>query len=100
MPTRFIYSKIELDALFGDVAVHPVPPHARLGGIGRRRLEAFLQRETRPLTEGPGCHADNERQKRKLPNDSKRVFHGVSCSSMVSFNLDHGRDSRRCMAAS
>ena len=52
--------QIELDALFGDVAVHPVPPHAGLGGV-RRRLETVLERGTRTLTKGRSCHADAER---------------------------------------
>src|SRR6185437_203006 len=34
--------KIKLDAFLGDVAVHPMPPHARTRGC-RRRLEAGLQ---------------------------------------------------------
>ena len=34
--------QIELDALLGDVAVHPVPPYAGAGTLGRR-FEAALQ---------------------------------------------------------
>jgi hypothetical protein len=40
--------EVELDAFFGDVAVHPVPPNSRLGRIGRT-LESFFQRRRRIL---------------------------------------------------
>lgn len=43
MPTRFIHSKSSLIPSLGDVAIHPVPPDARLGGVGRI-LKSFFER--------------------------------------------------------
>ena len=43
MPTRVHPFEIERDAFLRDVAVHPVPPHARAGGV-RRIHETSIER--------------------------------------------------------
>ena len=52
--------EIELDAFLGDVAVHPVPPDARLRG-GRRTLKILEERVLRLLRDREGCDGKDDR---------------------------------------
>src|SRR6185369_1519551 len=51
--------KIELDAFLGNVAIHPMPPDSRFGGV-RRVLKALLQRVCGILCPTGSDDADNQ----------------------------------------